>query len=78
VIYDVPKNYFNSNQSNPNLEKVPLDINSVPENIVELATERMKLKLSKQYSEADNIRKQLTTLGYDIKDSKDGYILYKI
>ena len=78
VIYDVPKNYFNSNQLNTNLEKVPLDISSVPKNIVELATERMKLKLSKQYSEADNIRKQLTTLGYDIKDSKDGYILYKI
>ncbi len=78
ILYDVPTKYFVANKPNANIERVPLDINCVPKNIVELATERMKLKLSKKYSEADSIRNQLTSLGYDIKDSKDGYILYKI
>ena len=49
----------------------------LPEEVKKLAEERWKAKLNKDYARADNIRKELETLGYRVNDSKDGYELVK-
>lgn len=45
----------------------------IDENIQMLAQKRWEAKKNKNYKEADEIRKQLNDLGYDILDSKDDY-----
>ena len=49
----------------------------LPEDVKKLAEERWQAKLNKDYARADNIRKELETLGYRVNDSKDGYELVK-
>lgn len=50
----------------------------IPEEIKELAKQRWEAKLNKNWAVADEIRNKLTSLGYQIKDSKDGYEINKI
>ena len=45
----------------------------VPDEIKELAQTRWQLKLEKKFDEADKIRKKISELGWNVKDSKDGY-----
>ena len=45
----------------------------VPDEIKELARTRWQLKLDKKFDEADKIRKKISELGWNVKDSKDGY-----
>lgn len=47
----------------------------IPEDIQALAAARWEAKNSKNWPEADRLRKELTQKGWQIKDSKDGYAL---
>ena len=49
----------------------------IPAKIKDLAEKRWQAKLNKDWTQADNLRAELTTLGYTIKDSKDGYEIIK-
>ncbi len=56
------------------LEKEEVDI---PEEIKEIAEERLKARTNKDWSESDDLRDKLTKKGWVINDSKDGYELEK-
>ena len=47
--------------------------NNIPANIIQLAEQRLIAKQSKDFAAADNLRKQIIELGYNIVDTKDGY-----
>jgi cysteinyl-tRNA synthetase len=50
-------------------------INDIPQNIIELASQRLAAKKNKDFTIADNLRKQITELGYNILDTKEGYTI---
>ena len=50
----------------------------IPEHVKLLAQKRWEAKLARDFLSADQIRNELTSLGYSIKDSKDGYEIIKI
>ena len=54
------------------------EITEIPENISNLIKERTLAKANKDYAKADEIRKQITNLGYSIIDTKDGIKVKKI
>lgn len=54
-----------------------LETQSIPENIKKLAQERQEAKNNKDFSRADEIRKEVENAGYTITDSKDGPIIEK-
>ena len=47
--------------------------NNIPENIILLAEQRLAAKKNKDFVSADNLRNQITELGYNIIDTKEGY-----
>lgn len=49
----------------------------IPEEIIALAEERQKAKLEKNYSLSDEIRAKINSLGYEIKDTNEGYKINK-
>ncbi|MBE5746366.1 MAG: cysteine--tRNA ligase [Clostridiales bacterium] len=49
----------------------------IPQNVKELAEERKIAKQNKDYNKADILRNEITSLGYIIKDTKDGYEIIK-
>ena len=49
----------------------------IPQEVVDLAEARKEAKANKDYAKADEIRSQITALGYVVKDSKDGYTIEK-
>ncbi|MCM1546420.1 MAG: cysteine--tRNA ligase [Clostridiales bacterium] len=59
------------------VEKKSGEGGDIPAEVKELAEKRWQAKLSKNWSEADSLRAQLDTLGYTIKDGKDGYQIIK-
>lgn len=53
----------------------------IPKKIIELANKRKQSREDKNWDESDNLRDEIKSLGYEIKDdkkSKDGFILSKI
>lgn len=46
--------------------------------IQELADERARLREEKKWSEADEVREKIRSLGYEIEDSNGGYIIRKM
>lgn len=50
----------------------------IPEEVKTLAQKRWQAKLDKNYALADEIRGQITALGYAVKDSKDGFTISKL
>lgn len=50
---------------------------SIPQNIKDLAAQRWQAKQNKDYKTSDELRQQISSLGYTIKDSKDGYEIVK-
>lgn len=52
--------------------------NDIPENVEKLAKERWDAKLNKDYTRSDEIRKEITNLGYNILDTREGYTIKKI
>ncbi len=49
----------------------------VPPEIKQLAEKRKEARANKSWDESDDLREQINTLGYDIKDVDDGYIVSK-
>jgi cysteinyl-tRNA synthetase len=45
---------------------------SIPEDILGLIDQRQKARENKNWAEADEIRDQLATAGYQVKDTPDG------
>lgn len=78
VFYDVPTAYFNPTMIEKSDIKVPIDINLVPENILLLANKRMDFKIAKDFQNSDLIRKELTSLGYEVIDRKFEFDIYEI
>lgn len=50
----------------------------IPEEVIRLADERKQAKLQKEYTKADDLRKQIEEKGYKIEDAKGEYALKKI
>jgi len=75
ILYDVPPSYFKQNTSSSSSSSSsdePLPSEQIPLNIKELADKRIECKLNKKFDEADAIRVQLASLGYEVKDVKGG------
>lgn len=50
----------------------------IPEQIKNLASARWQAKLNKEYAKADDLRNEILGKGYNIKDSKEGYEIFKL
>lgn len=50
----------------------------IPADIVALAEVRREAKAAKDYAKADEVRNQITALGREVKDTKDGYEIHKL
>ena len=51
---------------------------SVPGDVIAVAEERKQARANKDWAKSDELRDKLKSLGYAVKDSKDGYSLEKI
>lgn len=51
---------------------------SVPGDVIAVAEERKQARANKDWAKSDELRDKLKSLGYSVKDSKDGYSLEKI
>ena len=49
----------------------------IPEDVKAMAQERWQAKQSRDWGKADELRAKLLSLGYEIKDSKEGYQVIK-
>ena len=49
----------------------------IPEEIIELAEKRLAAKKEKNWEEADKLRDEITSKGYIIEDTKEGYRIKK-
>ena len=49
----------------------------MPAEVAALAERRWQAKRDKNWAEADSIRARLAELGYEVKDTKDGYTVNK-
>ena len=58
-----------------NFEEVKIEI---PNEIITLAEQRFNAKKEKNFALADNLRNQISELGYIVKDSKDSFTIEKI
>ena len=50
----------------------------VPENVIQLAKKRFTARQEKNWAESDRLRDEISSYGYKIADSKDGYTLSKL
>jgi len=50
----------------------------VPQEVKDLAEERLQAKKERNYAKADELRAKIQELGFSVKDSKDGYSIEKI
>ena len=50
----------------------------VPKDVIKLAEERLKARLSKDWKKADELRQKIAALGYNVGDTKDGYEVRKV
>ena len=51
--------------------------NNIPDEIKHLAEKRWNAKKNRDFAKADDLRNQLLSLGYEIKDNKDGFEILK-
>lgn len=49
-----------------------------PEEVIKLAELRLKARKDKDWAQSDVLREQISKLGYQIIDKKDGYDIKKI
>ena len=54
------------------------DTEEISAEIKKLADKRWNAKKNKDWATADSIRNELKNLGYEIKDTQDGYTITKI
>ena len=59
------------------LYKDEMTNSSIPQEIVELAEKRLTARKNKDFATSDKLRDEISKLGYEIKDSKEGYTLSK-
>jgi len=50
----------------------------LPEEILEIIEERKKAREDKNWQKSDELRDKLTSLGYNVKDTKDGMIIENV
>lgn len=50
----------------------------IPEEIIKLAEEREQARKNKDFKKSDELREKINSLGYEIKDSPEGYKISKI
>lgn len=50
----------------------------IPQEVKAIAEERAKARAEKNWAKSDELREKIKSLGYEIKDSKEGYSLNKI
>ena len=50
----------------------------IPEEVKKLAEERENTRANKDFKKSDDLRKEINSLGYEIKDLSDGYKITKI
>ncbi len=50
----------------------------IPEEIIKIAKEREEARKNKDWKKSDDLRDEIISLGYEIKDSSDGYKISKI
>ncbi len=55
-----------------------LKVETIPEEVLNLAQEREKVRKEKDYQKSDELRKEINLLGYEIKDSESGFEINKI
>jgi len=54
-----------------------LNPEAIPNEIKELAEQRLQARREKEYEKADSFRKEIEVLGWEIEDSADGYDLFR-
>ena len=61
-------------------QNIKKEENPIPEEITKLAQERKTARDNKDFARADALRKEITKLGYEVKDiaNEDGFLLEKI
>ncbi|OGU11097.1 MAG: cysteine--tRNA ligase [Ignavibacteria bacterium GWB2_35_12] len=59
------------------IEPRPVEVVNIPIEITDLAEQRLKAKMSKNFAEADELRQKIIDAGYYIQDSENGYRLGK-
>jgi cysteinyl-tRNA synthetase len=59
------------------VEEKNKNVDGVPAEVEELAKQRWQAKQSKNWAAADELRAKIDSLGYSVKDSKDGYSVIK-
>jgi cysteinyl-tRNA synthetase len=50
---------------------------AIPSEVIALAEERLLARKNKDWAKSDELRNQISALGYDVKDAKDAYSLIK-
>lgn len=60
------------------IKQVEAKTSSVPDEVIAVAEERKQARANKDWAKSDELRDKLKSLGYSVKDSKDGYSLEKI
>lgn len=54
-----------------------LEVTEIPAHITELAEKRLEAKKMKDFSLADNLRKEIEEVGFSLIDQKDGFVIEK-
>ena len=86
VLYEVPVAYFGGgtatgsggSSSASSTSNTPIDIQQIPPEIMVLIQKRAEFKNQKKYAEADAVRAEITALGYEVKDRKTEFDLFKV
>lgn len=71
ILYFLEKTVLKLDLFEP-IEEVSIDI---PQEVTDLADQRLAAKSEKDYALADDLRNQISALGFDVKDTADGYEL---
>jgi cysteinyl-tRNA synthetase len=50
----------------------------IPEKIIKIAEDREEARINKDFKKSDELREKMNSLGYEIKDSSEGYKISKI
>lgn len=60
------------------LDQIEKESSDIPEEIKSLAEQRLQAKKEKNFALSDELRNKIKELGYEIKDSKEGYEIRKM
>jgi hypothetical protein len=55
----------------------PLEDDQPPDEVIALAEKRLSARAEKNWTESDNLRDEISALGWTVQDSKDGYTLVR-